>query len=301
MLYFHFLSTKFHLMKKLSLLIGAAIISASAMAQAPYLNLTVEELVIPEPQNSDISAELGAQAHTIRVYANIAENYEIQVLYGFSLHPLNVSAPEGFYHNNLGGATSAEIDPLASMLDPGVEFDSWVTIGWENNVDNGLIVLPITATFLDDWEAGGDLITPNDLIGGNILVSALPEAFPPNTADENGRVLIGQFTSSGPISGCLNFQLRRLNANGTVYDPPGSASSETVEFNDVCFNFTPPPVGGDCLGDLSGDNYVGTSDLLILTGQVGCEAGCIADFTGDDKTTGSDVLVFLSLYGSDCN
>jgi hypothetical protein len=287
-------------MKTLSILLMAVVCAMNSLGQAPYLNLTFEEVVLPEPQNSDLSAELGAQAHTIRVYANIPENWEIQVMFGFSLQPLSISAPEGFYHNNLGGPTSAEIDPSAYLLDPLVEFDSWVTIGWENNVDNGLAVLPIDASFLNNWEAGGDLVA-NDFLGGNILVTTLPQAFPPNTPDENGRVLVGQFTSSGAIDGCLNFQIRRLNADGTVFDPPGSAASETAEFSNVCFNFTPPPIGGDCLGDLSGDNYVGTSDLLILTGQVGCEAGCIADFTGDDKTTGSDVLVFLSVYGSDCN
>jgi hypothetical protein len=189
---------------------------------------------------------------------------------------------------------------LGFLLDPLLQYDSWITIGWENSINNGIAELPIDAPFLNDWEAGGNLLA-NDLVGGNILVTTLPQAFPPNTADENGRVLVAQFTSNGPIEGCLNFQVRRLNADGTIYDPPGSATSETAEFNNVCFNFTPPPIGGSCVGDLSGDNYVGTADLLMLTGQVGCQSGCVADFTGDDKTTSTDVLVFLSVYGNDCN
>ncbi len=294
------LSTNSTPMKTISTLILTFLFYGMVLAQSPYLTLSFEEVAIPEPQFTALSAELGGEAHTIRVYANIPENWEIQVMFGFTLHPLTVTAPEGFYHNNLGGATSADIDPLAVILDPLVEFDSWITIGWENNIDNGIAELPIDAPFLNAWEAGADLVA-NDLFGENILVTTLPEAFPPNTADINGRVLVAQFTSNGPIDGCLNFSLRRLNEDGTIYDPPGSTTSETAEFNNVCFNFTPPPIGGNCVGDLSGDNYVGTADLLILTGQVGCQAGCVADFTGDDKTTGSDVLVFLSAYGSDCN
>jgi hypothetical protein len=294
------LSTNSTLMKTISTLMFTFLLTGVVTAQSPYLNLTFEEIVIPEPELTALSAELGGEAHTIRVYANIPDNWEIQVMYGFSLHPLNVTAPEGFYHNNLGGPTSADIDPLAFTLDPLLAFDSWITIGWENSINNGIAEVPVDAQFLNDWEAGSDLIA-NDLFGGNIIVTTLPEAFPPNTADENGRVLVAQFTSNGPIDGCLNFQVRRLNEDGTIYDPAGTATSETAEFNNVCFNFTPPPIGGNCVGDLSGDNYVGTADLLILTGQVGCQAGCVADFTGDDKTTGSDVLVFLSVYGSDCN
>ncbi|MDZ4751217.1 MAG: hypothetical protein SGI87_06340 [Flavobacteriales bacterium] len=269
-------------------------------SQSPFLNLVVEETSIPEPQYTELSAELGGEAHTIRVYANIPENWEIQVMYGFSIAPLTVSAPEGFYHNNIGGPTSAEIVEAAYVINPLLQYDSWITIGWDNSIDNGLEQLPLDAPFLSAWEAGGDLVS-NDFLGGSIFVITPPELFPPNTGDVNGNVLVGQFTSDGPINGCLNFQMRRLNSDGTVFDPAGSAASETVEFNNVCFDFSPPPIGGNCLGDLTGDNYVGTADLLILTSQVGCQSGCVADFTGDDKTTGSDVLVFLSAYGANCN
>jgi hypothetical protein len=55
-----------------------------------------------------------------------------------------------------------------------------------------------------------------------------------------------------------------------------------------------------CLGDFSGDGYVGTPDLLILLGSIGCSIDCTTDLTGDDAITISDILSFLNYFGNSC-
>ena len=157
----------------------------------------------------------------------------------------------------------------------------------------------MSGAFFNTWETGGNLLV-NDLIGGSISVTALPTTFPPNTGDANGNVLIAQLTGTGDFSGCLNFQIRRLNANGTIYDPPGSATSETAIFNNVCFthNFPVPP--SICAADFDNNGYVALSDALLLLGYYGCTSGCSYDLTSDDKITTSDLLIFLGYFGSIC-
>jgi hypothetical protein len=273
---------------------------AMSSAQAPLVTLSVEEIPINQPQLDDLTGLLGATPHTIRVYANIPDDWEIQTVYGLAGQTLSISSSDGFYQNSLGGPISSDISNLLFAVDPLLEYDSWVTIGYDDNTNNQLIYLPLDGAFFNSFETGGDLII-NDFIGASWSESALSIQFPPNTADANGQVLLGQFTSVGPINGCMNIQVRRLNPDGTIYDPPGSPVAEAYALSNLCFEFTPDVIVGSCPGDFTGDNIVGTSDLLMFTSGFGCDAGCPTDLTGDDKTTGSDVLIFLSVFGSDCN
>jgi hypothetical protein len=56
-----------------------------------------------------------------------------------------------------------------------------------------------------------------------------------------------------------------------------------------------------CAGDLSGDGYISTSDLLLFLSAFGCTTDCAVDFNEDDQTTVADLLIFLSFNFSLCN
>ena len=281
--------------KTFTLLFAAATITA--FAQAPVLNIVTEEISIPEPALSTIQAELGATPHTIRVYAEFPDNYEVQLQYGIMGHPWSISSADGFYQNVNGGATTLSIIPELYPTFPELEYDSWVTIGYTSQSPNDLFPVPFDMNFFDAWEAGGDFLV-DDFNGASISVLAQPFTFPPNTPDENGQVLLGQYTSSSDISSCMNLQLRRLNPDGTIYDPPGSPTSEVWVYNDLCFTHSFNPV--TCTGDFDFNGVVATSDLLLFMPDFGCTSGCSKDLTGDDAIGTPDLLVFLGYFGTSC-
>lgn len=64
------------------------------------------------------------------------------------------------------------------------------------------------------------------------------------------------------------------------------------------------PGGENCLGcesDFDGNGFIGTSDLIVLLGSLGCNQNCTTgDLSGDNIVGTTDVLMFLSLFGTVC-
>jgi len=88
---------------------------------------------------------------------------------------------------------------------PNLEFDSWFTIGAEPGDDDGLnSAFDSALTSLADFNSGGDFIV-NTFIGGSIFVvpGANSQGVP-----VDGRVLLGQFTTSGQVNALVNIQVR---------------------------------------------------------------------------------------------
>ena len=56
-----------------------------------------------------------------------------------------------------------------------------------------------------------------------------------------------------------------------------------------------------CFGDLDGDCHVGTSDLLVILSNMGCEFCTEGDIDLDHMVTSNDVLYLLNMYGQNCN
>jgi len=158
--------------------------------------------------------EASVTGNTYRLYALIPADAALHVVYGDAQSPLIINASSGFYQHPLGGNTSAGIHPALESQQVELRSDSWITIGYENQIDNNL------------WDVGLDLISFSQ--GGNIfcdnggwfLVPSDQRSLP----NQQGFVLLGQFTSSGIVSGVINLQGR--DANG-VWNRKGlSFSSE---------------------------------------------------------------------------
>jgi hypothetical protein len=281
--------------KKVFTLVLSVCISLLAAGQNPYANPEIEAIPIPEPSYNIIQAETGGTPTTNRLYVSIPENYEVQFVYGLLGTPLQITAPMGFYQNPLGGPTSLDIVPVLIDANPELNYDSWLTIGSPDSASNNMLVLPDSYIF-DTWETGADL-NIDDLFGGGVYMTTFGYD-PQNSPDVNGRVLLGQFTSGGIVSGCVNLQLRRLNPDGTIYDPPGSPDSETAIFNNICFD-TVPDAG--CFSDFDDDGIVDVGDLLFVLAEFGCMVNCFIDYDNDDHTTANDLLSFLSDFGFACN
>lgn len=272
------------------------VLSGSLLAQNPTLSIVVEEVTIPASESANIEAAIGGTPSCYRVYANFDDNYELQIVFGDMATPLSLSSTGTFYQAPLGGPSTLTLDPALIPANPELAYDSWFTIGYEDFNVNLLQLLPFPMVF-DTWEAGGDLLL-DDIFGASVF---LPTAglMPINQPDVNGNVLVAQITSDGQVDGCFNFQLRRLNPDGTIYDPPGPENSELEVFNNVCFTLN--EAAPDCPGDFDNSGNIFTGDLLIFLGDFGCQGDCIADMNSDNITNAADLLAFLAVFGDSCD
>lgn len=273
---------------------GLSIISAFAQLTASELQL--EEVPISADAQSVINAQLGAPGRCYRLYVTAPENYELQVMFGDLLTPLELNATGGFYQSVFGGPSSLDIDPDNFGVSPALAYDSWITIGYETNAPNETELYPTPVPF-DAWEAGGNLDI-SDLFGAGIFIASNGEN--PNVqADENGRILIAQLTFAGTVNGTVNVQLRRLNEDGTIYDPPGDSAVEIELFTGLTFNSGPSDQ--NCLVDIDNSGFVDTSDLLICIAGFGTAGlGLPGDVNTSGNVNTADILLVVGAFGTSC-
>jgi len=182
---------------------GAAIFCFAAESQAAFTGLSSEIYAV--------GAIPGTITH--RIYANFDDpNDQLVAVYGLNTAPLNFSTTGSFYQNGNGGPLSTNINPLFYGFDPALEYDSWFTIGYDDQIANQLLSIGINwAAF----NAGGNLVI-NDPIGGSWFITPgfSPQAFP-----VGGRVLIAQLTTDGDIDVNINIQWRDPGQN--TFQPEG--------------------------------------------------------------------------------
>ena len=78
---------------------------------------------------------------TYRIYAVMESEGDIlDAVYGEASAPMRVSATKPFYQHPKGGALSADIQRYDTTLDETLLYDSWVTIGAEDNYMNAVSV-----------------------------------------------------------------------------------------------------------------------------------------------------------------
>lgn len=217
---------------------------------------------------------------TYRVWAEFADPTEqLVAVYGFDSVPLTINTTTTFYQNPLGGALAVDYNPAVLPVDPLLEFDSWLTVGGQDNSAD------VSAIGLDfgDFEANGGAIVANDVNGGSVFIypDLEPAAFP----DADGHVLIAQLTTDGEVSLTVNLQTRTADMeNPQIFQ-------QSLTFQEVY----------ECFGDFNNDGFIGIGDLLMLLGDFGCPSDCTHDMNGDGTVTTSDMLVMLSLFGSSCD
>ena len=193
----------------------------------------------------------GIPRAVVRLYAGYDDAAsQLNAVYGSTTDLLSISTtdPQGFYQHPAGGDTSLAINPAAFSAFPDLEYDSWVTIGSEDNT-NGNQLITIGLDYVP-WNSGGALETDN---GGWFCIPDVPQNFP----DAAGRVLIAQLsvTYGETISGTV--QLQGKDAQG-----------QTTNYSDQYF-FIPTGAGGAeyCTGD-------GADGLSCPCGNASISGGC---------------------------
>lgn len=148
---------------------------------------------------------------TYRIWGNFTnENDFCSAVYGLAGEPLEITTTTDFWQSGLGGSTGPAIIPAVVVAFPEVEFDSWVTIGRENSEDPGNDINALQTggePWVDVFEAGGDVVI-NGAIGGSWFTTFGDMAVAPNGyAGADLQILLGQFTTTGDISGFMNIQV----------------------------------------------------------------------------------------------
>lgn len=182
-------------MKKITFFL--ALMIGALATQAQFEKIEVEEL------------ESFDGYKTFRVYAVLKSQTDlVDAAYGSPKTPLRVESTQPFYQHPMGGALSKDVKRGQIESEVNLKFDSWVTIGYEDNYMNATAQLSATKDsvlvvrdFRTPFEKGEALeitdgawfVTPDQL-----------QARP----DKDGRVLLMQLTTKGKITGVLNLHGR---------------------------------------------------------------------------------------------
>ena len=143
---------------------------------------------------------------TVRMYIETENEGDfISAVAGDLTNPTGIRTTTSFYQNALGSNTANNLSGLLLAADPMLAYDSWVTIGLEEapNAAGGELETSTIGDWNVEFAAGGNLLI-SDFFGGSWYTIY------PNTAAVAGadqRVLLGQFTTDGQMSGQLFVQV----------------------------------------------------------------------------------------------
>lgn len=166
----------------------------SGLLVASLSHAQFKELVVEEVDNQG-----AVPGRTYRVYAQMeAEGDVIDAVFGDGEDYLEVSSTAPFYQHKNGANAANELQRSDVASVAGLKYDSWVTIGYEDNYMNAL-----TAFLMDfsEFEQGGKLYTDN---GAWFVTPDMRQA----AAGPDGRLLLMQLTTEGEVSGRLNLHGR---------------------------------------------------------------------------------------------
>ena len=216
------------------------------------------ELVAADP--------LGTGEDTYRIYANFSTNdVEVTAVYGTDTEPWTLVGEEAFYQDDFGSDFGGSVNPLLFGSFPSLNYDTWWTIGAEPGDDDGLnSAFDAALSSFDDWNAGGDFVV-NTFVGGSIFIvpGANAQGIP-----VDGKVLLGQVTTSGTTEALLNVQFR-------------DASQDSFYAAGMPLVF---PVAGAGCNDEMACNYnpldEGDGDCIFPAEFYDCD-GCLNDTDGD--------------------
>lgn len=285
--------------------IAALLLSTSVVAQNdPYL--------FWEPVAYHTEGELAGMV-TSRLYVGLNDASDMVVsCFGDDEQVLileSTSVPSWWNHPNNADYVAQGVNPNLYSTSPNLEFDTWITIGAEPGEDTPDVITlespnnPILGTFLPD--GGYDVTTVGDPVGATWFV--LPTGQSGSLGGEDLKVLIGQFTTSGQITGQLMLQVflqgdNQLEWREVVQVPPSPSPIVCdADFDDdgICDEDDPCVGTLDVCGICNGPGAIyecGCAD--IPDGQCDCD-GALYDF--NDNGICDNLEVFGCTYAGAIN
>ncbi|MBK12972.1 MAG: hypothetical protein CL849_05515 [Crocinitomicaceae bacterium] len=199
---------------------------------------------------------------TYRLYATMVNSTDVlSSVVGESGFETNISTSTTFYQDPLGGVLGQTTNPFLFDLQPELAFDSYVTIGLTEAPNALAGEVEVTAVqsegsnWIEPFESGGDLVIGGDFGGAWFTLNGATNA----QAGNDLRVLLGQFTTSGSLSGQISIQVF----------PEGDGE------NDLVMTF---PIGNSGCGcmNVSACNY----DEAVTHDDGSCEFAGVYDCDG---------------------
>jgi hypothetical protein len=171
----------------------------------------VKQLVVEEIDNGG-----NVKGRTYRIYAEMTNvKDQIYVVYGDSINPLKISSTKPFYQHKYGGAFSRDSNRKQVSEDKQLKYDSWLTIGAEDNYNNNVQFLNLD---FNNFEVKGSAIEiPKD--GAWFCIPTDKQAW----CGEDKRILLMQLTSDGQIIGTINIMGKTYDGN--IYQKQNMAFS----------------------------------------------------------------------------
>lgn len=189
----------------LSLIAFCALLFSATAADVQVVVEAVDNQGLVEGNTYRVYAVLPSSDHTLHaVFADDEDNMWIETTGAFYQHPL-------------GNSTTLDINPNVIEMQPALAFDSWLTLGAENQVANNMWIAGIE----DEQFNAGNSLTVDD--GAWFLIPTDERCKP----DAQGKILLMQVTTTGTASGSLNFQ--GWDDNGEVWQ----ARNLTFETSDA--------------------------------------------------------------------
>ena len=210
----------------LNLTLIAILFCSNSYSQTPFSGLVLEQ----------VNNEEAVPGITYRLYAELSEG-KLYAIYADESNPSLLETTSSFFNEvTFGGDFQSDVNPALYATYPNVQWDTWVTIG--NSFDDAVQIigdLNINLFGSSSWSFGGTVNSDASIFRTPDNPHCLPDA--------NGRVLIGQFTTDGDLSGYLN--LRMKNDAGDVFEELATIPSD-------------PTIG--CM-DSSASNFCGTCTI----------------------------------------
>ena len=238
--------------------------------------------------------EYGAN-RTIRLWAVLPAGWRLDVVAGNTTQPLHLSTDGVFFQSMFGGSTSMDINPAVYPLAPDVQWDSFMTIGAQDNDGTGAVGgannLNHIGIDFSTFDAGGTIDSDN---GSWFIIPTDLQGWPTSFVDPCGRegngVLIAQLTLLGAESSITCSALMQ-----------GSDEfGETWQRHLGIFTVDPDGMSDGapevaCGADIDGSGAIDVQDLLLLISA--WHDGACADISGDAMVDAEDFLFLASTWG----
>ena len=178
-------------MNRITILFTAVLMTLMvAPLSAQFLRLEVDE----------IDNEGKVPGKTFRVFAVFENEGDIlDAIYGEASALLSITSTKPFYQHPKGGPLSTDIQRYDLSVNPELAYDSWVTIGSEDNYMNSLS--GFIMEFGEFETSGGKLETSN---GAWFVTPDKRQSM----AGASKRILLMQLTTEGKINGLINLHGR---------------------------------------------------------------------------------------------
>ena len=159
----------------------------------------------------EVYAENGIPGYTTyRLYATVASADDfVSAVTGLAGTELEVSTTGTFYQNAIGGATPSVVTDVLLGFVPDLAYDSWVTVGLDMKAsaamgeEDAAVVSGVFPSWTVPFENGGNILVNDGTGGGWYVLNSATNGL----AGDDQRVLLGQFTTDGDLSGSMRIQV----------------------------------------------------------------------------------------------